>query len=187
MPTISSLIENILSWPLVQWFLWISLVYVVITILPFLIFLFIYGRIEWAHVPLARSKKRFWVNTIFICAVAAPPIVIFYKLGWYQLVESNFWLVMISIILFHDLFTYSTHSLFHSKWFFWKIHGLHHLDRKTTIYSSQNFDILETIVNYSFLSIYLLIANSLLGGINISAVLIFLVYFTFRNIYTHGW
>ena len=75
------------------------------------------------------SLSACWVNALVVSAFFVSPLI--YKTKFYLEIQDKGWLwyvgTVIFLILFEDVYFYWIHRLHHHRWFFPKIHALHHL------------------------------------------------------------
>jgi lathosterol oxidase len=136
------------------------------------------------------ETKYFWQTMVLIPLVSVPFLWVMYRFGIFEIhaTAKTLWLMVLQLVvmmILHDTYFYWCHRLLHTKRF-WDIHGIHHRDTDPTIVTSHIFHYIETIINYTFLVWFTLLAGLLVGGLFFIPALIFVVFTITWNIYGHG-
>ena len=97
------------------------------------------------------------------------------RYGW-----TYFWLSIPLMVLLHDAYFYWTHRLLHARALFRVAHGVHHLSRNPTPWTSYAFHPYESIVEALGVVLIMMIMPS-----HPMAILIFQTYSTVINVYGH--
>ena len=97
------------------------------------------------------------------------------KYGW-----TYFWLSIPLMVLLHDAYFYWSHRLLHTRVLFRRVHGVHHLSRNPTPWTSYAFHPYESALQALgvVLIMYVMPSHPL-------AILIFQTYSTLQNVYGH--
>lgn len=112
-----------------------------------------------------KHELLFSFSTIFIFSLVGIAVYLLYingsttiyinigQHGW-----GYFFLSLVIMIIFHDTYFYWTHRLLHTKWFFKKIHKVHHRSTNPTplaAYSFHPFEaFMETLIVFPFVTIW---------------------------------
>ena len=136
------------------------------------------------------EAKHFWQTLILIPLVSVPFIWVMYRYGIFEIYLSakTIWLMVLQffvMVVVHDTYFYWCHRLLHTKKF-WDIHGVHHQATDPTVVTSHVFHYIETIINYTFIVWFTLLAGLIVGGVFFIPSLVFTVFTITWNIYGHG-
>ncbi len=138
---------------------------------PFLL-LFKIGRYTFAHRRLHKSlpgRKQLWmeirysVSTMIIWSLLATAAFYLIQNGWIT-VRATFSTALIpgilaewiGMIIIHDVYFYGIHRLMHHRWFFRRVHLVHHRSHHPTPFTSHSFHPLEALLEAAFFPIALL-------------------------------
>lgn len=137
------------------------------------------------------EKRNFWRNVFLMALVPVPIITLLYKTWYVTVLQNTPWyfllLETIAIILLHDAYFYRTHRLLHLPFFYKRFHRVHHASVHPTLYTALNFDMVELLINYSFLIWFELLMWALFGWLDYMPVFILMTYTTLWNFYGHSW
>jgi Delta7-sterol 5-desaturase len=92
-----------------------------------------------------------------------------------------FFLSILLMIVFHDMYFYWTHRLLHQPGWYEKIHQVHHLSSNPSPFTSLSFHPLEAIIQAAVLPLIIVIIPS-----HAFAIFIFLVYMVYKNVRGHA-
>ncbi len=133
--------------------------------------------------------NHFWITVLTIPLVFMPAIWAMYSFDWIELWNPPSWPVLmiqfLIILVLYDTYFYWVHRMTHHKNLFGKIHHIHHASINPNLWSSYNFDFLDTVINASFAIFYFLGASFLVGGVHFEALFFFFIFTIFWNIYGH--
>ncbi|HSB91661.1 MAG TPA: sterol desaturase family protein, partial [Flavitalea sp.] len=91
-----------------------------------------------------------------------------------------FFLSIVLMILFHDLYFYWTHRLLHLPGWYQRIHSLHHLSSNPSPFTSLSFHPVESIIQALVLPLMVIVVPA-----HPVAIFIFLVYMVYKNVRGH--
>jgi len=91
-----------------------------------------------------------------------------------------FFLSIVLMILFHDMYFYWTHRLLHLPGWYQKIHSIHHLSSNPSPFTSLSFHPVESIIQALVLPLIVIIIPA-----HPVAIFLFLIYMVYKNVRGH--
>jgi len=92
-----------------------------------------------------------------------------------------FFLSIVLMILFHDMYFYWTHRLLHLPGWYQKVHSVHHLSSNPSPFTSLAFHPVESVIQALVLPLMVIIIPS-----HPFAIFVFLVYMVYKNVRGHA-
>lgn len=100
-----------------------------------------------------KHELFFSCSTIFIFSIVGIVVYIFYINGCTTLYTDigqygwgYFFLSLVAMVVIHDTYFYWTHRLLHTRWFFKKVHKVHHRSANPNPLSAYSFHPLEALI-----------------------------------------
>lgn len=91
-----------------------------------------------------------------------------------------FFLSVVLMILFHDMYFYWTHRLLHLPGWYQKVHRIHHLSSNPSPFTSLSFHPIESVIQAIVLPLMVIVIPA-----HPFAIFIFLVYMVYKNVRGH--
>ena len=92
-----------------------------------------------------------------------------------------FFLSIVLMILFHDMYFYWTHRLLHLPGWYEKVHSVHHLSSNPSPFTSMAFHPIESVIQAIVLPLMVVVIPS-----HPFAVFVFLIYMVYKNVRGHA-
>lgn len=108
--------------------------------------------------------------------------------GLYHLLGTNFWLSLISFIIFMDLLIYTQHLLMHKLPWLWRLHRVHHSDLQLDVTTALRFHPLEILLSALLKCLFVtLLGPPVIAVILFAVILNTLAMFNHSNIHIPIW
>jgi len=105
------------------------------------------------------------------------------KIGLLSCPGDRFWLNIVLVVVFFDLWMYAWHRLAHEFYPVWRIHRMHHIDQSMDCTTALRFHPFEIIISYILnLPIMVLLGMNLQQYLVYQAILFFIITFHHSNI-----
>lgn len=89
------------------------------------------------------------ILSILVFTLQAIPLQMLYQNGYVQFGHKTavnlFWEIPV-LFFWNEIYFYASHWLLHRKWFFMKVHRVHHASREPTLYSVYSFHWFEAFI-----------------------------------------
>ena len=147
-------------------------------------------KIQPEHVsaPQLKSELTYSAISLFIFAGTGFLVNVIYKNSLSQIYLTltvpgipYFFVSVLILIFFHDMYFYWTHRLLHFPGWYQKIHSIHHRSSNSSPFTSLSFHPVEALVQAAVLPLMVLIIPA-----HPYALFIFILYMVYKNVRGHS-
>ncbi|MDH4451162.1 MAG: sterol desaturase family protein [Rhodoferax sp.] len=143
---------------------------------------------QWPTAADVRREMTYSLSTLLVFAavgVAVVAAVVTGRAEVYVQVQPYGWtwlvLSFVLMLLWHDLYFYVTHRLLHTRWWFRRVHGVHHRSRHPSPWAAYAFHPLEALINAMVVPLALVVIP-----LHVGVLLAFTAHQVLRNAHGHA-